>query len=197
MAEVHKAPEFGHWEAAQSWKRRTPQARSEPQDATWLLALGHAFGQAAQVLAWIVAIAGIGWLAWWLVRMLPRAGFAPRREAYRPPAALFGMALAPESLPADVGAAAAALAREGKLRDALSLLYRGLLSDLVHKRNVELLASHTEGEALRLAQAALGAPAAGYLRSLVGAWAACAYARRPPQVAEVERLALEYRAALA
>jgi hypothetical protein len=44
------------------------------------------------------------------------------------PAALFGMELAPDTLPADVPEAAARLAAAGKLRDALSLLYRGALS---------------------------------------------------------------------
>ena len=195
MAEVKKAPEFGHWEETTSWKRRTPP-KDEPGDSTRFLAFGHALGQALQVLAWIAAIAGIGWLAWWLLRLLPRERFGTQREAYRPPPALFGMELAPESLPPDVGAAAAALAREGRLREALSLLYRGVLSDLVHKRNVELLASHTEGEALVLARSALGEPSSVYLGALVRAWAACAYARRAPHPDEVERLAREYPAAL-
>ena len=55
-----------------------------------------------------------------------------------------------KTLPPDVGAAAAALARAGRLREALSLLYRGALSELVHRRGVRLLASHTEGDVLRL-----------------------------------------------
>ena len=93
-------------------------------------------------------------------------------------------------LPADVSAAAAALAREGKLREALSLLYRGALSELVHKRGVQLLPSHTEGEAVRLAQLP-------YFGSLVESWRSCAYAMRTPPAAEVERLASEYRAAFA
>ena len=118
--------------------------------------------------------------------MLPRwRAAAP--EPYRPPAALFGMDLAPENLPPDVGAAAAALAREGKLREALGLLYRGALSELVHKRGVQLLSSHTEGEAVRLAKLP-------YFAALVDAWQQCAYARRMPQAADVERLANDYRA---
>ena len=88
------------------------------------------------------------------------------------------------------GAAAAALAREGKLREALGLLYRGSLSELVHKRGVQLLASHTEGEAVRLAKLA-------YFGALVDAWQQCAYARRMPQAADVERLANDYKGAFA
>ena len=116
--------------------------------------------------------------------MLPRRG-EPPPEPYQPPAALFGMELAPEKLPPNVGAAAAALAREGRLREALGLLYRGALSELVHKRGVQLLPSHTEGEAAKLAHLP-------YFSLLVDAWQRCAYARRIPPAAEVETLAAEY-----
>jgi hypothetical protein len=101
------------------------------------------------------------------------------------------MELAPETLPPDVGAAAAALARAGKLREALSLLYRGALSELVHKRGVQLLASHTEGDVLRLSGEM------PFLRDLIGAWRNCAYARRMPPPTDVERLASDYKAAFA
>jgi hypothetical protein len=121
--------------------------------------------------------------------MLPRAR-GPAPEPYRAPAALFGMDLAPEKLPPDVAAAAAALAHEGRLREALGLLYRGALSELVHKRGVQLLASHTEGEAVRLAKMP-------YFGLLAGVWLECAYARRVPQAADVVRLADDYRRAFA
>jgi len=196
MAEVLKDPQFGRWEETTSWKRRSPDRPRERDDPFWLRAFGYSLGEGLQVLAWIAAIAAIAWLAWRLIRALPHEPAAPR-EAYRPPPSLFGMELAPDSLPEDVAAAAQALAREGRMREALSLLYRGMLSELVHKRNVELLASHTEGEALRVAQAVIGPSASGYLGMLVDAWAACAYARRVPAAADVERLAAGYRSALA
>jgi uncharacterized protein DUF4129 len=113
----------------------------------------------------------------------------PPAEPYRPPPALFGMDLAPQNLPTDVAAAAAALAREGKLREALSLLYRGALSDLVHRRGVELLASHTEAEVLSLSPQ----ENRNFLKELIDAWRRCAYANRTPPAADVERLAAEYK----
>jgi hypothetical protein len=61
----------------------------------------------------------------------------------------------------------------------------------VHKRGVQLLASHTEGDVLRLSG---DMP---YLRTLVHTWLGCAYARRMPATLEVERLANEYKAAFA
>jgi hypothetical protein len=196
MAEVLKDPQFGRWEERTSWQRRSPNRPREREDDLWLRAFGFSLGEALQVLAWIAAIAAIAWLAWRLIRLLPRPLPAPR-EAYRPPPSLFGMELAPESLPQDVATAAEALAREGRIREALSLLYRGALSDIVHKRAVELLPGHTEGEALRLAQRALGPERGDYFEHLVSAWAACAYARRLPAREEVGRLAGGYRTAFA
>ena len=165
------------------------RARARRWDLGWLRGVGYALAKAGEVLMWIAAGALLAYALWWASRMLPRwRAAAP--EPYRPPAALFGMDLAPENLPPDVGAAAAALAREGKLREALGLLYRGSLSELVHKRGVQLLASHTEGEAVRLAKLA-------YFGALVDAWQQCAYARRMPQAADVERLANDYKGAFA
>jgi hypothetical protein len=103
------------------------------------------------------------------------------------------MELAPETLPPDVAAAAAALAREGRLREALSLLYRGSLSTLVHERGVRLLPSHTEAEVLELS----GQEVHSYLENLIDAWRLCAYARRDPMPADIERLAKGYEASFA
>jgi hypothetical protein len=100
------------------------------------------------------------------------------------------MDLSPDKLPPDVAAAAAGLAGEGRLREALSLLYRGALTELVHKRGVQLLPSHTEGEAVRLA----GMP---YFAGLVDVWRACAYGRRPLSATRVEELAAGYKEAFA
>ena len=69
------------------------------------------------------------------------------------------------------------------------VLYRGALSQLVHRRGVRLLSSHTESEVLALAPP----ESAAYLRILVDAWRACAYARRPPGADAVEALARGYR----
>jgi hypothetical protein len=191
IAEVLKAPEFGHYRDATRWERRDPAKPPDPKtpDLSFWHAIGYALAKAAEVALWVVAVAALGYALWWLARRLPRAGDA-RREAYEPPPALFGMQLAPDTLPADVPEAAARLAASGRLRDALSLLYRGALSELVHKRGVHLLASHTEGEAVRLARVA-------YFGALVDAWRRCAYASRVPSLEEVQSLARAYREAFA
>ena len=190
VAEVLKAKEFGYYREVERWQAKDKYL-GEPKrkERTGWLGVGYALARALEVLLWVAAGALIAYALWWAARMLPRHGPA-RAEPYRAPAALFGMELAPETLPPDVAAAAAAAAREGRLREALSLLYRGALSELVHKRGVRLLASHTEGEAVKLANVP-------YFASLVEAWQNCAYAQRLPAATDVERLANGYKAAFA
>ena len=187
IAEVLKAPEFPHQRETLHWQpRELPKPRLPDKLPDFTLAV-----RVARVVEGVVCAllaAALGFLLWQFYRALPRFAARPR-EAYRPPAALFGMQLAPESLPADVPAAASALAKEGKMREALALLYRGALSQLVHRRGVELLASHTEAEVLARAPA----ESTGYLTGLIEAWRACAYARRAPSADSVETLAQGYR----
>jgi hypothetical protein len=199
IAEVMKAPEFPHSVQTTRWERRDttlPEPRgsdNERSERDGIFNLGRGLAQVAQVVFWAAAIAVLAYALWWVARMLPQAsGAAP--EPYRPPASLFGMELAPDKLPADVAAAALDLARAGRLREALSLLYRGALSDLVHRRGVELLSSHTEAEVLGLAQKALPTQGGFYMETLVKAWRLSAYAKRDPSGTDVERLASDYRA---
>jgi hypothetical protein len=195
IAAVLEAKEFPHQVDTQQWQRRNPleerPARREG-GGDWLGGIGYALANAVRALFWLGAVALIAYALWWAARMLPRVR-APVGDVYRPPASLFGMEIAPEKLPADVGAAAMALARDGRLREALGLLYRGALSDLVHRRGVELLASHTELEALQLATRRVDPERSAYLQTLVRIWRECAYSRRAPVLLEVESLAAGYR----
>src|SRR6185295_19081608 len=96
-----------------------------------------------------------------------------------------------------VGAAAPGVDQRGEVRHPggahrfpLGVAREQLDAALVHKRGVQLLASHTEGEAVRPAGMA-------YFAALVDAWRSCAYARRLPSNHEVEQLARNYREAFA
>ncbi|HEY2338738.1 MAG TPA: hypothetical protein VGI18_15375 [Burkholderiales bacterium] len=196
VAEVLKDKDFGYERDATRWQARDPSKPREPgaaPDLSWLANLGQAIAKIVEILLWVLAAVAVAYALWFLARLLPRGGDEPPPEPYRPPPALFGMDLAPETLPADVGSAAADLVRAGKLREALSLLYRGSLSSLVHKHGVQLLASHTEAEVLSLS----GQEIHSYLEKLIDAWRLCAYAKRSPDAAEVERLAHDYRASFA
>jgi hypothetical protein len=184
IAEVLKAPEFGHEREVMRWVPRVA-ARSELPPADF--SFGRWLAQLVQYVIWAAVAAAIAYVLWWLLRNLPRFGREPAPERYQAPAALFGMELAPQTLPDDVPAAARRLVAEGKAREALALLYRGALSRLVHQRGVELQASHTELEVLAAAPS-------DYLRQLIDAWRACAYADRVPPPQAIEALAQGYAA---
>ena len=183
IAEVLKAPEFGHDREVLRWIPRGAERKAAVPDFTFAAWVA----KVVQYVLWALVAVALAYLLWWIVRTLPGFGREPPAERYRAPASLFGMELAPETLPDDVPAAAMRLLREGEPRRALALLYRGSLSRLVHERGVELRASHTELEVLALAPS-------DYLRQLVDTWRACAYAERVPAPQAIEALAQGYAA---
>jgi len=194
IAEVLKDPAFPHTRETTRWQRRASDAidtGGKTRDWTWLRALGYAFAKFSEVALWIAAAVLVALALWWAARMLPRAPLPPR-ASYRPPPSLFGMELAPESLPDDLQGAVRALLAAGRVREALGLLYRATLSALVHGHGIELQASDTEGDALARVHAHGEAATAQYFGVLVVHWQSAAYARRLPASADVERLLAAY-----
>ena len=182
VREVLKAPELVPWREEMRWQfRREPDKDPKPRaDGPAWGEFGRFIASLAQALAWIAAALLAAAVLYYLFRYV-RARIAERRgDDWQPPEALFGLAVAPESLPDDVAGTAAALAREGRVREALSLLYRGALSALVHRERVRLVEGDTEADTLVAAKRVLPRPAADYFGSLVGAWIAAAYAGRLP-----------------
>ncbi len=102
----------------------------------------------------------------------------------------------PQALPDDIGAAALALWRAGRVQEAMSLLYRGALSRLVHAHAVPIRSSSTEGDCLLLARPRVPAPAYAYLARLVAAWRSTVYAGRQPADDEVAGLCQGFDAGL-
>lgn len=108
-----------------------------------------------KVLIWAAVICLLVLLVWryreWL-RVFGSRLSLPSRRKRRPPSQLFGLEVTPESLPADVASEAERLWEQDP-RAALGLLYRALLSRLLHDHQVPIKAAHTEGEVLALARA--------------------------------------------
>src|SRR6202000_1197205 len=102
-----------------------------------------------------------------LVR-LRSSGVKPRRTAA--PTHVQDLDIRPESLPENVGAAARGLWEGGDHRAALSLLYRGLLSRLVHVHHVPIRDSSTEGDTLQLAATRLSEDKQDYVTRLIRVW---------------------------
>jgi hypothetical protein len=95
-------------------------------------------------------------------------------------------------LPDDVGAAAAALWTSGEHRAALALLYRGLLSRLVHVHGVPIRDSSTEGDCLALAAPRVSAARNSYAARLVRVWQGAVYGTEHPSSETVLALCGEF-----
>ena len=192
IAEVLKAPEFQQSRERLAWRYRGERSKKEERGgADFWGNLGAFLAEISQALLWIAV--GVGVVVLLLVARRYLAPFLEREpDAYHPPDALFGLAVTPESLPDDVAGTAARLAREGRLREALSLLYRGALSVLVHRDHVPLAEGDTEGDCVRAARKALPQRGADYFGRLVVAWQRAAYAGRLPEAGEAQALANEW-----
>jgi hypothetical protein len=193
IAEVLKAPEFQEYRETKVWRdRRDAKDRKRGErDLDFWSNLGLLFAEIAEALVWIAAALGAVGLALALRRWVPQ-WLEREPRAYRPPDALFGLSVAPESLPEDVAGAAAALVRTGRLRDALSLLYRGALSVLAHRDHAGLTDADTEGDCVRAARKVLPQAAGDYFARLVQAWTAAAYGGRLPDADGAAALCREW-----
>lgn len=180
------------------------EKRPEPKEpAPWLLRwvrwLGQAFEWLADTTRWLVWLLGALAVAMLVVSVRrwsrERAdGVAGLSEAL--PSHVGSLDVRPDSLPDRIGAHAQALWQRGEQRAALSLLYRGALSRLIHVHSVPIRAAHTEPECVRLAQGRLSQGAGNYFARLVAIWQLAVYAGRAPDGAGVLALCDQFDAML-
>ena len=185
VKQVLAGPDFITTRKVTTWTFGERKESPDParRGATLFADLGRLLGAISEPLLWAATLSVIVWLLWRAVRLDRARTAAIDERAPAPPAALFGLDLRAESLPADLPGEAARLLAEGRAAAALSLLYRGALAALV-ARQVPLTRAATEGDCLRAARAAIPPEPAAFFAALTAAWQACAYAQRePPRVA--------------
>lgn len=175
------------------WNEENPaQARPPPR---WLTRLFDFFAQSSSLLLWIAGTMCAAIAVVWAIRMLrQRAPVAAPEE--RRITTVQGLDIRPESLPENIGAAALELLDAGREREALSLLYRGALSRVVHRHGIVILPSATEGEALRAVNALLDPPRAAYFSDLVALWQRAVYAGEWVGATPIDRLCRGFAASL-
>ncbi len=134
----------------------------------------------------VALLAGlIGWVIWKYRHLLKLGGAAAAERRPPPPRVVMGMAVAPDTLPADVPAAAWALWQQGRRQDALGLLYRGSISRVIEQGRVEIHESDTEGDCMRRVEQAATPVHPDYFRGITGMWLRLAYAGVSPDDSEV------------
>jgi hypothetical protein len=156
--------------------------------ATWLAESGRA-------VLWVAALILVGLLAVYLLRFLKVQGMPRTEGGFTAPSFVRDLDIRPESLPDDIGATARLLWARGDHRGALALLYRGLLSRLVHVHGVPVRDSSTEGDCLALTQR-LDAAQRDYAALLIRSWQLAVYGGRALEDAAVMHLCAQFSAAL-
>ena len=176
------------------WKNRDERKREDGGVAPWIPQVVRWFASAGRGLMWVLGAIAVALVAVYAWRWASVRSDALRARAELLPSHVNELDIRPESLPNDIAGAAAALSRRGEQRAALSLLYRGTLSRLVHDHRVPIRAASTEGECVQLAARALPGDATAYFRRLVDAWQTEVYAGRSAEPMGVMALCNEFDA---
>lgn len=190
--QVRKDPNLGGTKKEQTlrlkdfkpWESK-PRTKSEPQP-TWLVGLARWLAEAGRLVVWAlgaiaVALFLVGLRHWIRVR----ADVDKAKAIRHLPSHVRELDIRPESLPEHIGATAKALWQSGEHHPALSLLYRGALSRLVHDHAVPIRAASTEGECVQLAARRLARGPGDFFARLVGAWQLAVYGARLPESTSV------------
>ncbi len=162
----------------------------------WLIDLFRWVADTSRFLVWALGAVALALVLVGLRHWIRLRGGASPTLAANLPSHVRDLDIRRESLPADIGAAARTLWERGQARGALSLLYRGALSRLVHLHAVPIRAASTEEECVRLAARTLNRPDSDFLARLVQAWELTVYGSRLPDGTEVLALCAGFDAHL-
>jgi len=158
---------------------RQPDAPSEG-GSHWLGGLLTWVDETARTLLWVAGGLAFVLLGIYFVRLIQLRTERIRVSALAAPTHVRDLDIRPESLPADISAAALALWDQGEHRAALALLYRGMLSRLVHAHSAPIRHSSTEAECEQLAAPHLDARQKACLARLVQVWQDAVYGGKEP-----------------
>jgi hypothetical protein len=145
------------------------------------------------ICAAVLLVGFLGWMLWKNRHMFRLRGGDVKPASMAPSArVVMGMAVSPDTLPADVPAAAWMLWQQGRHQESLGLLYRGSISRVMELGRVEIHESDTEGDCLRRVELAGAAVHADYFRGITGMWMRLAYAGVSPADSEVQVLCQQW-----
>ncbi|QQZ40854.1 DUF4129 domain-containing protein [Pseudomonas sp. SK3(2021)] len=169
----------------------SPKNAEQTELPGWLKVLtdrldSSVFGAAAkalEILLWALLLGVLALLVWrhreWLRAFVGRRALPGKIPARAAPQQLFGLDLDPDVLPEDVASAAEALWPQ-QPREALGLLYRALLSRLLHDFRLPLKPADTEGQVLEQVKALQLPQLQAFSSSLTLHWQNLAYGHRLP-----------------
>lgn len=178
-----------HKEHTLRWKSDTSRERRKPADDSaflaWMAAFARFLNDTSRFLLWGIVAVLVALALVSARRFIELRAFRRRAAAESAVSHVRDLDVRPASLPDDVGAAAWALWQAGQVPAALSLLYRGALSRLIHAYCVPIRAAHTESECVRLAQDRLQLDRSAFFARLVSVWQSAVYGGHAPEAAGV------------
>jgi hypothetical protein len=178
------------------WKGSTTKSRVRwPGWLRWITGWFTWVAESTRVVVWCGVLGLAGLAVVYLSRVARTRRAASDDETFIAPTHVRDLDIRPESLPADIGAAARQLWQRGEQRAAMALLYRGLLSRLAHVHRLPIHDSSTEGDCIALAVAQLP-DRSHYVTRLVRLWQRLGYGNETVEGAAVYRLCDEFDAAL-
>ena len=184
IKQVLEDKDFGGEKTSDTWRLKDFKMDKDDDnmDLAWVEDIVRSLANVMEVLLW----AGIIMLVLFLILRISQAIAPQDNKATKRtvPAVISGLDIRPQSLPDDVAASARQLWIEGRYRDAMSLLYRGTVSSLVHAYEIELSEGSTEGDVILAAQPRLRDETQQYLAHVTRAWQSIAYAHRQPHDTE-------------
>ena len=192
---VSADPDLGITTKERIWRFKPSEAKPQaapPPGMAWLVDLARWLAEGGRVIVWLLGAAVLAVCVVAARRWIAVRGDPLRGAGARLPSHVRELDIRPESLPADIGAAVRELWLAGERRAALSLLYRGALSRLVHAHAVAIGSASTEGDCVRLARATLAPPSGDYVAALVSAWQLAVYGGRALATPQVLALCTDF-----
>jgi hypothetical protein len=181
------------------WRSSGKEAETPKRKSNWFSWIGNLFGFVAQtgrLIVWLAIGVAVALLVIAIARIIRSIEPRTRAAPFDAPTHVRDLDIRPESLPDDIGKAALALWEQGEHRAALALLYRGLLSRLVHVHEIQIRHSSTEGDCLQLAKQRLQGERSEYVGRVIDVWQRAVYGGQAPQSADVRMLCLGFASAL-
>jgi len=191
-------PNLGADRKTRTLKWKDTDRRREPSSGLlqWLAEMFRWLASSARLLVWAIIAVLAAMLVVGVMRQLRLVELRTTPRRSDAPTHVRDLDIRPESLPDDIGASALSLWERGEQRAALSLLYRGLLSRLVHAYRVPIRQSSTEGDCLLLAEQHVQQSTAAYASRLVRTWQRVVYGGKDAEPAEVRSLCADFSDAL-
>ncbi|KAF1030160.1 MAG: hypothetical protein GAK37_01478 [Pseudomonas sp.] len=184
-----------------------PASKDKPADEnslpawlqTWLNNLNSDtfkhLAKGVEIALWSLLTGGVALVIWryrdWLRTFVSRRP-NPAKTRQAIPAQLFGLPVGTETLPSDIASSAEQL-WASQPREALGLLYRGLLNRLLHDFNLPLKNADTEGQVLERIRQLQQPQLLAYSDELTRCWQNLAYGHQLPPAFTQQKLCTDWR----